>query len=361
METEFWMDKSFYRKIYVFMLLYFLLFSFCGKIEEDIKENNDLMLPVYYGETFIDVDYIFPNGDALNKPLGIKINPVTSEFFVCDYSDNCLYVFSPEGEFLKKIGTAGQGPGDLLMPKYLVIDNDGNLYVYEEGNRRISIFSKNGRFIKFFPIFVSSQEMRFSVSNKKEILVNIPERGYYITVFSIEGDVLKEIGKIEQINKDPFINKCLAEGIPFKDSTGKYYIFLEGIFSILVFNEEGNIIKEYPFDEVVGRTNIRKSWPKPEKLENASIYQLNLDIVMKNDHFFILQDIEYYEPIIELDNNLTLIRKYKINSSKKNSDYVNLFRLDMFTFFDIFINNNEIQFYIPLVERSEILRFSLNK
>jgi hypothetical protein len=40
--------------------------------------------------------------------------------------------------------------------------------------------------------------MSFSVSPQREIIMNLPTSGYLITVFSREGEVLQEIGKIDK-------------------------------------------------------------------------------------------------------------------------------------------------------------------
>jgi len=69
-------------------------------------------------------------------------------FFVTDWDRKHIRKFSPEGKYLLTIGRPGQGPGEFQNvwgPKF---DTSGNLYVMDIANKRISLFSKSGDFIK---------------------------------------------------------------------------------------------------------------------------------------------------------------------------------------------------------------------
>lgn len=357
------------RNIIACIIISIFCFFHCGKFKESDEYNisdKNSSIPVlsYYGDSFINSDYIFPDNESLNKPIGIKKNPITSEFIVLDIGNNCLYVFSPKGKYIKKIGTPGQGPGDLLRPEYFTFDSQGDLYVYEEGNSRISIFSKNGKFIESFRIR-RHEETRFCVSKNMEIIMNLPARGYYITVFSRNGEVCKEIGKIDRINKDDYINISMAKGIPFQNNTGKYYIFLEGTLAIKVYNENGDFMNEYQFDKVIGYTDLRKYYTPPEKQKSfvnyVSVLDYIIDIVMNNNNFFITTYIEDGEPILELDSNLNLINKYKIDKIIHTTIPTtwNIEHYRHLIFFEVVKSNKEIEFYIPSVDDSEIYKFSI--
>ena len=49
---------------------------------------------------------------------------------------------------LRAIGSQGSGPGQLLRPKDVALDADGNLYVADSGNHRIVVFSPDGKFLR---------------------------------------------------------------------------------------------------------------------------------------------------------------------------------------------------------------------
>ena len=68
-------------------------------------------------------------------------------FFVLYQRDSSIRVFSKDGQLLYKIGCKGTGDGQLREPTGLIIDRLGNLVVCDSGNKRIQIFSLEGKFL----------------------------------------------------------------------------------------------------------------------------------------------------------------------------------------------------------------------
>lgn len=94
---------------------------------------------------------VFPNeeskieDDYLIRPYGLKI--YKGFYYVCDAQECCVKVFSASGEFVRKIGRKGQGPGELGTTFRLDIDEeDGLIYCADFGNSRIDIFDSSGHF-----------------------------------------------------------------------------------------------------------------------------------------------------------------------------------------------------------------------
>ena len=75
----------------------------------------------YDGKILISQDYIF-NNEGLNTPYSIEENPVSKEIVVSDENNNCIYIFDSNGNFVRKVGRVGQGPGDLMGPRHIAID-----------------------------------------------------------------------------------------------------------------------------------------------------------------------------------------------------------------------------------------------
>jgi len=75
----------------------------------------------------------FPNEDSkiendyLVHPFDLKIHERL--YYVCDAKECCIKVFSVNGEFLRKIGRKGQGPGELGTTfKFDVAGEEGLIY-----------------------------------------------------------------------------------------------------------------------------------------------------------------------------------------------------------------------------------------
>ena len=54
-----------------------------------------------------------------------------------------VYVFGRDGKFIRELGRKGQGPGEYANPVSLEISRDGEIWVADYGNNRISIYSKD--------------------------------------------------------------------------------------------------------------------------------------------------------------------------------------------------------------------------
>jgi len=77
-------------------------------------------------------------------------------FILCDGGDNTIVIFDKKGNFIKKFGRKGQGPGDLSRPTKITVFNN-NLLVYDSSNYRFQVFTLDGEFIKAYRAFSLSE------------------------------------------------------------------------------------------------------------------------------------------------------------------------------------------------------------
>ena len=90
--------------------------------------------------------------DRLIRPTDIEIDDARNRMYVADPShqgsrEHFVRVFDLDGNYLGEVGEGrGTGPGQLLFPTYVTLDSDGNLYVSDTMNSRISVFDPQGRF-----------------------------------------------------------------------------------------------------------------------------------------------------------------------------------------------------------------------
>jgi Tol biopolymer transport system component len=114
-------------------------------------------------------------GATFNVPRGIAVNQTgiggvtAGTFYVADATNNRIQQFSPAGAFVRawgwgvkdgiaefevcsvaatcQAGKSGAGAGQLAAPQRIAIDqSNGNLYVSDQGNRRIDVFGSTGTF-----------------------------------------------------------------------------------------------------------------------------------------------------------------------------------------------------------------------
>ncbi|MGP1474670.1 MAG: hypothetical protein ACTTJ1_04610 [Treponema sp.] len=99
------------------------------------------------------------NGAAINRitgPLNGFDRPVDmikldgGNILISESSGDRLALFNEKGRFIKYYGKKGRGTGELIGPQYIAEDERHNVYVSDYGNRRISVFDKDGNGIFTF-------------------------------------------------------------------------------------------------------------------------------------------------------------------------------------------------------------------
>ena len=131
------------------------------------------------------------------------------DVFVADgHGNNRVVKFSKDGTFLKAWGRSGTGPGEFNEPHCLAFDSQGRLFVGDRVNERIQIFDQDGRYL---------DEWR-----------GIMASGIYITdddtVYVADYQLRKGIviAKTDDFNSRGFIPEAQAEGVTV-DAEGNVY------------------------------------------------------------------------------------------------------------------------------------------
>uniref|UniRef100_A0A8C9ZS82 RING-type E3 ubiquitin transferase n=1 Tax=Sander lucioperca TaxID=283035 RepID=A0A8C9ZS82_SANLU len=65
---------------------------------------------------------------------------------VADSNNQCIQVFTNDGQFKMRFGVRGRSPGQLQRPTGVTVDMNGDIIVADYDNRWISIFSSDGKF-----------------------------------------------------------------------------------------------------------------------------------------------------------------------------------------------------------------------
>jgi sugar lactone lactonase YvrE len=87
--------------------------------------------------------------DAFNRPNAVGFAP-NGDVYVSDgYVNSRIVHFTGEGRFAGIIGgRKGAGPGELQVPHGVAVDNQGRIIVADSDNKRLSVFGKDGAFVK---------------------------------------------------------------------------------------------------------------------------------------------------------------------------------------------------------------------
>lgn len=128
----------------------------------------------------------------MQRPTGVALT-INGNYLVADYDNKWVSVFSPEGKYINKIGT-----GKLLGPKGIAVDKDGHIIVVDNKASSIFIFQSNGKLIQKFGSR-GNNEHQFAgphyvaVNSKNDIIVS-DFHNHCIKVFNHEGNYMFSFG-----------------------------------------------------------------------------------------------------------------------------------------------------------------------
>lgn len=155
---------------YLSPLLYLVLFTMCNPKNDRPHTANttpnkyviDIPIDELDTETTITYSSIFSGYKLVPLETSEKcligqvadIVVFNDTIYILDsFSAKALYVFDINGNFIKKIGAVGRGPGQYLHPTMFAIDTQNNqVKVLDSGQKKILTFSLNGNFIHEFKL-----------------------------------------------------------------------------------------------------------------------------------------------------------------------------------------------------------------
>jgi len=85
--------------------------------------------------------------------------------FLMTHYISYVKTFSDEGQFLYEIGCKGSGDGQVRRPQGLAIDKLNNLVVCDSDNKRLQVFSLEGKFLNSVTEEVSGPDSVTVVKN----------------------------------------------------------------------------------------------------------------------------------------------------------------------------------------------------
>jgi tripartite motif-containing protein 71 len=155
-------------------------------------------------------------GDGeFNQPISVDIDD-EGYVYVTDFGNNRIQKFDSNGNFVLKWGSEGTDAGQFQGPYGIAFENDERfdpkyIYVTDQGNHRVQIFTKSGEFVRAFgsygsgngqlssPSGISTQDGRSHIAdtgNSRYMLFDISGKfvGKGGTKGTKDGQLMKPVG-----------------------------------------------------------------------------------------------------------------------------------------------------------------------
>ncbi len=118
----------------------------------------------YFGQTFsyeevyksgiVKTKEVFSIGGDTNIREEMLILPTRiredskGNIFILDSKESCIKKYNKDGQFIKKFGRNGSGPGEFIASYKMGIAQNGDVIIYDMINRRFTVFSNDGEYLR---------------------------------------------------------------------------------------------------------------------------------------------------------------------------------------------------------------------
>ncbi|XP_056880208.1 tripartite motif-containing protein 2-like isoform X2 [Takifugu flavidus] len=166
--------------------------SSCGRVL--IADSNNQCVQIFSndGEFKTRFGVRGRSPGQLQRPTGVAVHP-SGDIILADYDNKWVSIFSCEGKFKAKLGS-----GRLLGPKGVSVDQNGHVIVVDNKACTVFIFQLSGKLITKFGSRGNGDKQfagpHFAAVNKNNEIIVTDFHNHSVKVFTPEGDLLLKFG-----------------------------------------------------------------------------------------------------------------------------------------------------------------------
>ncbi|XP_051770059.1 tripartite motif-containing protein 2 [Ctenopharyngodon idella] len=171
----------------------------------------------------------------LQRPTGVAVHP-NGDIIIADYDNKWVSIFSSDGKFKTKIGS-----GKLMGPKGVSVDRNGHIIVVDNKSCCVFIFQPNGKLVSKFGNRGNSDKQfagpHFAAVNQNNEIIVTDFHNHSVKVFSPEGEFLLKFGSNGEGNGQ--FNAPTGVAV---DANGNIIVADWGNSRIQVFDSSGSFL-----------------------------------------------------------------------------------------------------------------------
>jgi len=261
-------------------------------------------------------------GEYLVHPLDVE--KYKDLYYVSDYVDNSIKIFSQEGRLVKVIASEGHGPGEVIQPNELAIDRvKQKLYCVDQGNGRIVIFTKDGTYLASFRNTMSRLRALAADNGRSFASTKSKKTNTIFRMYNGDGGFIKYFGESwnRKINKLKYRDFLYSE-VDMRIYQDSLYIFFNMLPVIRVYDRDGRFARQIDvkvnFAENAYRHNLNSGKVTREK-NILHFKDWMRGAVIDNGIFYCFALREGY--ILALDQDGNLLKKIKFEKDEPIEAY----------------------------------------
>jgi hypothetical protein len=238
--------------------------------------------------------------------------------YVLDMKDNRVKVFDVRGKFLRAFGKKGQGPGELNQPVGLTITPENEILVEDVLNQRLALFTLDGKFLRHIStaktLGLSGIEMdgRGLIVARSMGLGDAGKMSIDVKTYDKDLNPKIKLAAVEySISLQSKINPYSAMTLLYAlDSQGRLYLGSQKGYEIKVLSLEGRLLK------TIGRDYDPVAITKEDK--DGMLKQLsNVPGVNIKDMIQFPKVFPPYGNFVLADEDRLLVRTYEKGRAEK--------------------------------------------
>lgn len=319
-------------KCYNFLFYLTLLFILLTSCKEQLTSQSSILTVLSFDEaTPLDIkDFVEKQRfillsieeDALFRRVD-KLLAVNDHYYLFDHvNDSGVLVFDAQGNFVRKVGTFGEGPNQLQSIEDFQVNENGEILVLDATQNKIFVYSPTGEWEKDIPIpvraggFVTTENgwlFAIDKDNQNNAIKNFPKIGSFDTNMKIDSLFYTYPSGAENTNGYYHAgllsqsSKLISYNRPPDDT-------------ISIFSDKGNLVRQFVIDfkekklpiEVVDNTFLLKEIK--EKQLDYRYLQIPIKVV-QNHAIGLILGTKHDFWSFSIDLNSKKLYTYKIDFS----------------------------------------------
>jgi len=238
--------------------------------------------------------------------------------YVLDMKDNRVRIFDVRGKFLRAFGRKGQGPGELNQPVGLIVTPENEVLVEDVLNQRLAVFTLGGKFLRHISTAKALGFSGIKMDGRGLIVARSMGPGDAGKVFMDVKTYDKDLNPKTKLAAVEFPISLQSKLNPFSamtlfyelDGQGHLYLGSQRGYEIKVVSLEGKLVK------TIGRDYDPVAITKEDKDEMLKLIPSTSGINIKD----MIQFPEVFPPygnFVLADEGRLLVRTYEKGRVKK--------------------------------------------